>query len=200
MRPGGGKSKGAAWEITVGRQLSLWISNGARADIFARNVQSGGVFTSAGKRGSTERGVPGDLMPADPLAFPFTQRLFVECKHLANLGLEPFLYNKSARGLLWDILRLANKQADEANLGFMLIAKQNLRPPIVIMRSVDGQLLQEAQRKVGRLSWHAFHEDAFRSYSLEEVTSFTLAANFLANITAERPYNAATHSGLAPNR
>lgn len=197
MHAGGGKSKGAAWEIAVGQQLSLWLSSGARADIFTRNILSGGAFTQAVKRGSAERGLPGDLMPADPLAFPFAQVFFVECKHLASLDLEPFLYDKRTRGLLWDILKLAERQAYEANLGFMLIAKQNRRAPIVIMRSVDGRLLQDARHRIGHLPWHSFHEDTFRSYALDDVTSHTRAAHFLTLVRSERPYHVAAYSGLA---
>ena len=63
MRPGGGKPKGNEFERWVGRQLSIWITDGARTNIFARNVLSGGGFTVTLEKGLRRRTYPVILWP-----------------------------------------------------------------------------------------------------------------------------------------
>jgi hypothetical protein len=134
MRPGGGAAKGGEFERHVGRQLSLWLTNGQRTEIFTRNVMSGGVFTNALKLGKDERGMPGDLMAAHPLAFAFLSRFLVECKHLSSLGWDAYVYDRQRRSALGQIIALAAAQAAQAEppLDYLVIARQNRRPTIVI--------------------------------------------------------------------
>lgn len=161
MRPGGGKDKGSAWERECGKALSLWLTAGARPDIFSRNVLSGGAFTAAASRGNQSSRMPGDLMAAHPLAFKFLQRFSVECKHLASLGLENFLFDYKSSSMLSQIIMYADGQAQQIGLDYMIIAKQNRRDPFVIVSGDSGAGILSAARASGRLRipppYHRLH-------------------------------------------
>ena len=141
MRKGGGKDKGSAWERESGKALSLWLTRGEKPDIFARNVLSGGAFTVAQGRGVSSSRMAGDLMAAHPLAFRFLSRYIVECKHLASLGLEQFLFDTSRTSPLSKIVMYARGQANQAGLDYLLIAKQNRRDALVIADGATGTRL-----------------------------------------------------------
>lgn len=150
MRAGGGKEKGSSWEREVGKALSLWLTAGERPDIFSRNVLSGGSFTQAQSRGNRSSRMPGDLMAAHPLAFRFMEHYAVECKHLATLGLEAFLFDDKSACELSKIIMYANGQAQQAGLEYMIVAKQNRRDPFVITTGEIGARILAAAR-VGRV-------------------------------------------------
>ena len=129
MRPGGGNPKGSQFERNIACQLSLWISDGKRKDLICRTGGSGGQFTSWLKRGEPMF-VPGDLMSIDPLAHQFCSTFAIECKHWKDLGMIRFLLGK---GELYEAMLKIKIQAEERNQKWMLIAKQNNRPALVIM-------------------------------------------------------------------
>ncbi len=159
MRVGGGAEKGATWERQVCQSLSLWLTHGQRADILTRNVLSGGVFTAAVKREELERGQPGDVMAAHPLAFKFIQTFLVECKHLASLDMDNFIWDGKNKSPLAKIWQLACEQAEQAEepLKPMLIAKQNHRPALVFLRSPTFELFNVHTRLGIALRHHDFH-------------------------------------------
>lgn len=138
MRKGGGKDKGAEWERQVGKALSLWLTNQERKDIFSRNVLSGGSFTIAQSAGKQSSRMPGDLMAAHPLAFKFLSAFMVECKHLASLGLENYLFDVGGASPLAQIVSFAAGQAQQAKLRYIIIAKQNFREPLVFTSAHVG--------------------------------------------------------------
>lgn len=75
-----GKSKGSAFERTICRLLSTWISQGQREDIFWRSAGSGAMATSrfrSGKKGTTQGG---DIVAVDPLGAEFTKNITIEAK------------------------------------------------------------------------------------------------------------------------
>ncbi len=131
------KAKGSQWERDVGKMLSLWLTKSERGDIFSRNVLSGGSFTLAEGAGKLSSRAPGDLMAAHPLAFAFLSRFSVECKHLANIGLEAYLLDPKAQTSLGQIISLASRQAKHISLEYMIVAKQNNREAIVL---IDGDV------------------------------------------------------------
>jgi hypothetical protein len=137
MRVGGGGAKGAEWERQVGKLLSLWLTNDQHPDLFTRNVLSGGSFTIAESKGRSSSRMPGDLMAANPLAFDFLRAFSVECKHLADIGLEAHFWDPRGATMLGEIIKLARRQARSINCEFMVIAKQNRREPLMF---VDGRL------------------------------------------------------------
>lgn len=144
MRPGGGKDKGSEWERQVGKRLSLWLTHGVRPDIFSRNVLSGGSFTNASRKGELSSRMPGDLMAAHPLAFAFMSRYAIECKHLASLGLEQFLFDDKNACELSKIISFADGQARVCALDYMIVAKQNRREPFVITAGGVGRRILES--------------------------------------------------------
>lgn len=150
MRAGGGKDKGSSWEREVGKLLSLWLTRGARPDIFSRNVLSGGSFTNASHKGELSSRMPGDLMAAHPLAFAFMSRYAIECKHLASLGLEQFLFDDKGGSELSKIISFADGQATACALDYMIVAKQNRREPFVITSGSIGRRILEAGQTGGR--------------------------------------------------
>lgn len=151
MRAGGGKDKGSSWEREVGKLLSLWLTHGARPDIFSRNVLSGGAFTNASSKGELSSRMPGDLMAAHPLAFTFMSKYAIECKHLASLGLEQFLFDDKNSSELSKIISFADGQARAVQLDYMIVAKQNRREPFVITAGSVGRHILEAGRVSSRI-------------------------------------------------
>lgn len=151
MRAGGGKDKGSSWEREVGKLLSLWLTRGARPDIFSRNVLSGGSFTNASRKGELSSRMPGDLMAAHPLAFAFMSRYAIECKHLASLGLEQFLFDDKGTSELSKIISFADGQARACALDYMIVAKQNRREPFVITSGPVGKRALDAVRESTRV-------------------------------------------------
>lgn len=80
MRPGGGKSKGSAFEREIARILSLWWSKGERDDVFARTMSSGAWGTQRAKAGKKTFGQHGDLQAIDPIGQPFISACCIELK------------------------------------------------------------------------------------------------------------------------
>jgi hypothetical protein len=142
MRQGGGKAKGSAFERQVGARLSRWITNGARGDLFSRNVLSGGDFTKRAASRAEELGMPGDLMARHPLAFDFARAFTVECKHYADLGLVAFLLDHGGTSFLGKVLQHTSFQASQANTHYMVIARQNRLPVLVITSLRIGEYIK----------------------------------------------------------
>lgn len=152
MRAGGGKEKGSAFERETGAQLSRWITAGQRKDLFSRNVLSGGRFTGQERKGET-LGIPGDLMAAHPLAFDFLRRHVIECKHYADLGFAQFLFDQDRASFLIKTYDHTVNQAIKIDAFAWVIAKQNMKPAILLCpeHSANG-LLRFAKR--GPRIWH----------------------------------------------
>ena len=141
MRSGGSKEKGSAWEREVGKRLSLWLTYDERPDIFSRNVLSGGAFTIATDKGKLSSRMPGDLMAAHPLAFAFLSHYLVECKHLKNIGMESLIFDTSAKSAMMTIIKLCESQAAHSKLAYLVIAKQNMREPLILCSGNTGDHL-----------------------------------------------------------
>ena len=188
MRAGGGKSKGSAFERAVGKQLSLWLTYNERPDIFARNVLSGGTFTRAVKAGGKSSHMPGDLMAAHPLAFEFLAHMLVECKHMASLSLENYLFDANGSSPMSRIVALAQSQAEKANIDFMIVAKQNRRDPIVLVQAPIGRALLAAIPS-GRGGYrilpthHFLHKGHICIMRLDDITMRASPRKFLDGIT-----------------
>lgn len=184
MKAGQGKAKGSEWERQVGKMLSMWLTYGARPDIFSRNVLSGGTFTLAQNKGQSSSHMPGDLMAAHPLAFDFLSQYLIECKHLASLGLENYLFDRSGKGEMTKIVALAASQAEHAGLDFMLIAKQNYRDPLVIIAGHVGKRMlgahgRDSRRVVITPNHHYLHKSHIMVMWLSEMLTYVKPRDFL---------------------
>lgn len=129
--------KGSSWERRVGRDLSNWLTYGERANIFTRNVMSGGQWTAADKRGA-ETNLPGDIAAAHPLAFDFLKHFSVEVKHNQRLVLSEYLLSKTGRDFIAVAIQKVIVQSERAGLYWMFIGRQNRRPPFIIMNDLAG--------------------------------------------------------------
>jgi len=134
MRPGGGKAKGAEFERSVCKRLSMWISKGKRDDLFWRSAMSGGRAT-IGKASGTDRDAQvGDVSaisdggPFTDLAAAFVSNHIVECKSVKDYQLDLSLFE--GRGVIANAIeqcRLATRVKSP-----FVILKQNRGREIVV--------------------------------------------------------------------
>lgn len=137
-----GHIKGPDFERLIAKRLSHWITSGERDDLFTRNVLSGGQFTFSSRKGKA-RGRAGDIVSSDPLAFPFCEKVVVECKHWRDLDLISFFHQ---RGELFQAICKVERQARDCGKNWMLIARQNNKPVLLfidpaLLKTFYGQIL-----------------------------------------------------------
>ena len=131
MRKGGGKAKGSAYEREICKLLSRWVSHGKHDDLFWRSAMSGGRATVAKKKGVDIRQT-GDICSVSPEGHALTNLFYLECKFYRDLQIDSFIFED--RGKLAEFWRVAKSHARDHKLSPMLIAKQNGRKPLVIVR------------------------------------------------------------------
>jgi hypothetical protein len=131
MRVGGGKAKGSNFERRVCKELSLWVTNGNREDVFWRSAMSGGRATIAKRRGVNLRRQAGDITATAPEGHVLTDRFFIEVKHVRSLDFLSFFTRST--GSLAKFWMTAKREARKHGLKPMIIAKQNGLPTIVVL-------------------------------------------------------------------
>lgn len=146
--------KGSAFERDVCRSLSRWMSRGDRADLFFRNPASGGAFTLSLGRGEAF-GFGGDVAAGHPLAHSFLEHFYVEAKHWKSLGLDTLLIGKG--GDFLRITKTAERQARAVDRHFMVVAKQNFRPTLLLMPNEVGMRLLAGRVPV----YHTLYSGAY---------------------------------------
>jgi hypothetical protein len=186
MRKGGGKEKGSAFERAIGAALSLWITAGERKDLFSRNVLSGGRFTNALKN-DDKLGIPGDLMAAHPLAFDFLAGHVIECKHYKDLNLDAFLFDQQRKSFLIQVFDHTKAQGQAiGGLWPLIIAKQNMRPTILLCESQIGELLLAAipqrTRRAPTLWHHKLQRGRLYMFLLDDVLQQVPASRYIASV------------------
>lgn len=130
MKAGGSKRKGGSFERDVCERLSLWVSAGKQRDLFWRSAMSGGRSTVAAKKGVQLSRQAGDICAVAPEGHDLTNKHYIECKHLRNIGLHLFLLED--KGPLARFWRTACKQAKHHARSPMMIVKENRLPTLVI--------------------------------------------------------------------
>lgn len=128
MKAGQGKNKGSEFERQIGYKLSLWLSHGQRKDLLCRTVGSGAQFTFAQTKNGMA-GIPGDLRSQDPLSDKFCNIYVIECKFWRDLEMIKFL---AKEGELYKALVKVQNEANKVGKMWMLIARQNRRPDILL--------------------------------------------------------------------
>lgn len=128
------KVKGGNFEREIAKALSLWITNGQREDVFWRSAMSGGRATIA--QGKVRQ--CGDLCAVADEGWAFSQRWFVELKHVKKLALDQFMVKGT--GPLANFWRITLREAKKYQREPMIIARQNGWPILVITK--PGQLIQ----------------------------------------------------------
>lgn len=129
VKAGSGKGKGSAYERSVCKQLSLWITHGALADCLWRSALSGGRATVAHRKGQSVRQA-GDITAVSPEGHVLCDVCFIECKHYRSLDLEAFFL--SGKGKLASFWRIAQREAQKYGKTPIILARQNRTPDLVI--------------------------------------------------------------------
>jgi hypothetical protein len=137
VRAGGGKQKGSKFEREVCRRLSLWVTDGAKGDVFWRSAMSGGRATVG--RGEVRQA--GDIAAVAPEGYKFCDQWFIECKHVRTLNLDSFLIKHT--GVLAKFWTKARREANRYRRHPLIIARQNGWPILVVSR--PGYVAQWAQ-------------------------------------------------------
>ena len=132
MRSGGAHAKGASYERKIAQQLSLWVTEGKVADGLWRTSMSGGRATIALRRGEKLQQV-GDLSAIRPELHPFSNKYFIECKHVRSLDLESFIL--SGKGTLAKFWQVAQREANAHGRIPIIIARQNRTPDLVLVHT-----------------------------------------------------------------
>lgn len=134
-----GKQKGASFERTVCKQLSLWISNGLHEDLLWRSAMSGGRSTVAFAKGKRLAAQAGDISCIHPMGAVFASQFYCECKAYRDLNFAGLL---TANGKLVEFWLETCTQAKHYNKMALMIAKQNQRPVITCLPKVGLRRLR----------------------------------------------------------
>jgi hypothetical protein len=128
-----GSQKGSAFERLIAKQLSLWVSVGASTDLFWRSASSGARSTVRFKKtGKAIEAHASDIAPIHADAEPLASMFVIECKNYKSLSIHQVFYS-------WDTSPLATwwaqatRDADRVLKVPMLVVKENLYPPLVVL-------------------------------------------------------------------
>jgi hypothetical protein len=122
-------AKGASFERTICKKLSLWWTYDSRDDVFWRSSQSGGRATIRHRQGKRTAGSYGDITALDPIGEPLLKLFTIELKRGQSHGEPGDLIDGS--GSIEKHLFLASiRQADDAHkragsISWLLISKRD---------------------------------------------------------------------------
>jgi hypothetical protein len=168
MRAGGGADKGAEFERQTCRQLSLWVSDNVRIDLFSRNIMSGGRFTISVAKEAQAFGVAGDMRANHPLAYSFLEHFLVECKHYNDLGFGSYVYDRNGKSFLATVAAKARLEAAHSNVRMMLVLRQNRKPTLLALDQPSAEAALQSSKLTGSLVYHVFFaQDANAVYMFE---------------------------------
>lgn len=135
MNGAGSKAKGGAFEREVCKRCSLWLSGGARDDLFWRSAMSGGRATLQLRKDVINQTQGGDISAISEDGWKLINRYFVEAKFYADLNLEQAIFKGT--GNLNTFWARAIAEAVKYRKFPILIAKQNRFPVLAIVRQSD---------------------------------------------------------------
>jgi len=138
------KAKGSAFERTVCKMLSLWISNNKHDDLFWRSAMSGGRATVRYRYKKGQKSTQGgDITAVHPLGNKLTDIFSIECKSYKNIHLQTSILNKAPKqASLLDFWNQTKRDAETQNKLPMLIAKQ---PNLAVIVCIDENGLKRLQ-------------------------------------------------------
>lgn len=135
------KGKGSSFERQVSKDLSRWISDGERSDLFWRSSQSGGRATIMYRKGENAKSQVGDLSAIDYLGMAFMQHFSIECKHYKTLDLHQIPLNQ--KGNFCNHWRKAKKEAEQHGKSCMMISKQNHLDTLLVLDTTGYELMRQ---------------------------------------------------------
>lgn len=129
--------KGADFERTICKQLSLWWTGGKRDDVFWRSSQSGGRATVRGRKGLGTYGSYGDITALDPSGAPFLDFVTLELKRgysEANFH-KLFDMPRGAAIQVWEqwIAQAVSSYELSGSYTWAIIAKRDRGEPLIVM-------------------------------------------------------------------
>lgn len=190
MLPGRGKLKGNRWEIEVGQALSMWLTEGQRRNIFARNVLSGGGFTVTHGKGRETPNIPGDLMAASPLAFEFLSMFSIECKNNEELDIAAFLSDHNGKSFLMKTVTHTEAQAKAHGITWMVVGKRNRQEPFVLMDyDIAGLAVLNSTSFPKVLHWHMLRSSRYFMTTLDHLVRLTTARRFVTDVANRIGHN-----------
>lgn len=131
------KAKGSFFERRVCNELSLWLTDGERKDLFWRSAMSGGRSTVGKKRGDILKSSAGDIAAVDPAGHVLTNSFYIECKFVKSLDLQALYTHKGSLIKYWGTTK---DEAKEYKKVPMMIAKQNFVPTILCINKTGMEL------------------------------------------------------------
>ena len=132
----GSKTKGAAFERDMCRVLSLWVTDGARQDVFWRSAMSGGRARVRYNKGEQPDVGGGDITAVAPAGHSLTDLFIIECKSVRDANvLALFTGGKTGVVKFWE---QACRDADDFYRQPMLLVKQYRQPVLIGLRASGG--------------------------------------------------------------
>jgi hypothetical protein len=121
------KGKGGEFERAICKELSQWISGGEREDLLWRTAGSGNRANMA----EDHPAHAGDIAATHPDGYVLTKPFVAELKHLKDLEMDKIIKGTGQFVGCWEE---AKEEADLHDAHPLMIAKQNYRPVLWVMK------------------------------------------------------------------
>ncbi len=149
------KAKGGAFERTIARELSEWLTGGQDSTQLIRSVSSGGW--TRGRKQAQKKEVfrhIGDLAPNGPKGEEFRRQFAVECKHHKRIDLYQLWTLPHGDATLTGWWEKIGKEALEGGVRPMLIFRSNGQPILVaISGNVATATGQSSPIPIATIPW-----------------------------------------------
>lgn len=134
---GKGKGKGSSFERLICKQLSQWISDGDRDDIFWRTAGSGAMAKTRSKSKKGTFGQYGDVQATDPIGQWFIDLFTIEIKRGYTRSTFFDLFDKldKAGQQEWDkfLCQVLQDKKNAKSKYWMLICKRDRREAMMVI-------------------------------------------------------------------
>jgi hypothetical protein len=134
------RGKGAEFERTICKELSKWVSNGERDDIFWRSSMSGGRHTVRKKAGLHALSQTGDICAVHPDGHWLLEKFSIECKYYAKLDIDSVIFGRAEKFKLLKFWEQCKRDCTSLKEP-LLICKQNYQNPIILTTDNSAALM-----------------------------------------------------------
>lgn len=155
-----GRGKGGAFERECSRRLSLWLTAGARDEIFWRTAMSGGRATLQHRKGIVNKSQAGDIGAIDADGERLLTHIVIECK--ARRDMTIFRSLLTGEGRLADYWEKHYMEARRSKRQPFMIARENFVPTLLFTTETAVILLGITKRPVLEIAGWAPRADLTR--------------------------------------
>lgn len=189
MKAGGAHAKGADFERVLAKQLSHWVTAGARNDIFWRTPGSGSRATNI-----TALAHGGDICATHELGRPFCQHVLIECKFYRKIDWRHLLMEN--RGDFFKFWLKLTTECRKTNQSPLLVLKENGRTVLLVTDAAsDYYLFGDSKAIVIAKSGMFVHQlDTLLAQSYETVCGRLQKAHTCSSIPPPSPSPATVSS------